>query len=109
MEDWAEIRRLHRSEHLGIKTIARRLGLARNTVRAALAAATPPRYERPGRGSLTDAAEPRIRALLKDVPTMPATVIAERIGWEHSSAILRAKVALLSLDPPMLIGATSAF
>ncbi|WP_456505171.1 IS21 family transposase [Arthrobacter sp. UYCu723] len=95
MEDWAEIRRLHRSEHLGIKTIARRLGLARNTVRAALAAATPPRYERPGRGSLTDAAEPRIRALLKDVPTMPATVIAERIGWEHSSAILRAKVALL--------------
>jgi hypothetical protein len=26
MEDWAEIRRLHTSEQLGIKTIARRLG-----------------------------------------------------------------------------------
>ena len=42
MEDWAEIRRLHRAEGLGIKTIARRLGLARNTVRAALRSETPP-------------------------------------------------------------------
>lgn len=58
MEDWAEIRRLHRSEHLGIKTIARRMGLARNTVRAALVADTPPRYERPGRGSLRAARRP---------------------------------------------------
>ena len=37
MEDWAEIRRLHRAEGMAIKAIARRLGLARNTVRAALA------------------------------------------------------------------------
>ena len=32
--------------------------------------------------------EPRIRALLAQFPTMPATVIAERIGWEHSSSVL---------------------
>ena len=38
VEHWAEIRRLHLSEQLGVKTIARRLGLARNTVRSALAA-----------------------------------------------------------------------
>ena len=33
VDDWAEIRRLYFSEKLGIKTIARRLGVARNTVR----------------------------------------------------------------------------
>ena len=36
MEDWAEIRRLHKSEKMAIKAIARQLGVARNTVRAAL-------------------------------------------------------------------------
>lgn len=41
MEDWAEIRRLHRSEGLAIKAIARQLGVARNTVRSALAARRP--------------------------------------------------------------------
>lgn len=95
MEDWAEIRRLHMSEKLGIKTIARRLGLARNTVRAALASETPPRYERVSAGSKVDAFEPRIRSLLTEFPDMPATVIAERIGWEHSSSVLRARVAAL--------------
>ena len=35
MEDWAEIRRLHRAEGLPIKMIARTLGVSRNTVRAA--------------------------------------------------------------------------
>jgi hypothetical protein len=28
-----------------------------------------------------DAVEPRVRALLAEFPRMPATVIAERIGW----------------------------
>jgi transposase len=83
------------SEQLGIKTIARRLGLARNTVRAALAADAPPKYERPAGGSLVDGFEPRIRSLLAQFPDMPATVIAERLGWEHSSSVLRARVAQL--------------
>ena len=95
VEDWAEIRRLHRSEQLGIKAIARRLGLARNTVRAALAADAPPRYERSPGGSVVDGFEPRIRSLLAQFPDMPATVIAERLGWEHSSSVLRARVAQL--------------
>ena len=42
-----------------------------------------------------DAAEPRIRELLKTYPTMPATVIAERIGWDRSVRVLRARVAEL--------------
>ena len=37
VEDWAEIRRLHRAEGLGIKTIARTLGVSRNMLRAAVA------------------------------------------------------------------------
>jgi hypothetical protein len=91
MEEWAEIRRLHRSEGMAIKAIARRLGLARNTVRAALAADAPPRYERAPAGSRADAFEPAIRALLAQFPEMPATVIAERIGWEHAPSVLRAR------------------
>ena len=95
MEDWAEIRRLHRAEKLPIKEIARRLGVARNTVRAALAADRPPRYSRPERGSLVDEVELEVRKLLKEFPRMPATVIAERIGWEHSITILKDRVRVL--------------
>ena len=85
MEDWAEIRRLHRSEQMAVKAIARRLGLARNTVRSALAADTQPKYSRAPQGSRVDEFEPAIRRLLTQFPEMPASVIAERIGWEHSS------------------------
>ena len=95
MEDWAEIRRLHRAEKLPIKEIARRLGMARNTVRAALAADRPPSYSRPARGSLVDEVEVEVRKLLKEFPRMPATVIAERIGWEHSITILKDRVRVL--------------
>lgn len=89
MEDWAEIRRLHRAEGMPIKAIVRHLGVARNTVRAALASDGPPSYQRPVKGSLVDAVEPEIRKLLRLDAKMPATVIAERIGWEHSITILK--------------------
>lgn len=95
MDDWAEIRRLHLSEQMPVKAIARRLGLARNTVRAALVADAPPKYERAPAGSRVDGFEPAIRALLSEFPDMSATVIAERIGWEYSSSVLRARIALL--------------
>ena len=58
MEDWAEIRRLHRAEGLPIKAIGRRLGVSRNAVRRALASEEPPRYSRPARGSAVDSFEP---------------------------------------------------
>jgi transposase len=95
VEDWAEIRRLHRAEGMGIKAIARRLGVARNTVRDALRSEVPPRYERAGTGSAVDAVEPEIRRLLGEFPEMPATVIAERIGWKRGITILRDRVAEL--------------
>ncbi len=102
VEDWAEIRRLHRAEGLGIKAIARRLGVARNTVRAVLRSNGPPRYERTPRGSIVDPVEPEIRELLRDVPDMPATVIAERIGWERGMTVLRDRIAQLRplFSPP---------
>lgn len=95
VEDWAEIRRLHRGEGMPIKVIARTVGVSKNTVKAALASEGPPRYVRRPAGSLADVAEPRIRELLKAWPLMPATVIAERIGWEHSIRTLSARVAEL--------------
>jgi transposase len=95
VEDWAEIRRLHRAEGQSIKEIARRLKVSRNTVRDALRRDEPPRYERARPGSAVDAVEPRIRELLEEFPRMPATVIAERIGWERGITILRDRVAEL--------------
>jgi transposase len=104
VEDWAEIRRLHRSEGMPIKAIARVMGCSRNTVRAALASDGPPKYERAPAGSIVDAAEPRIRELLRAYPTMPATVIAERIGWTRGLTVLKQRVrelrpAYLPPDP----------
>jgi transposase len=95
VEDWAEIRRLHRAEGLPIKVIARVLGISKNTVKAALAWEQPPKYQRPQRGSIVDEVEPRIRELLQSYPRMPATVIAERIGWSRSIRALSARVAEL--------------
>jgi transposase len=92
VEDWAEIRRLHRAEGMPIRAIARQLRVGRNTVRRALVADGPPRYQRAPKGSAVDAVEPQIRALLKDWPQMPATVIAERIGWSRGLTVLKERV-----------------
>jgi transposase len=95
VEDWAEIRRLHRAEGVPIKEIARRLGVARNTVRAALSSDGPPKYQRAPRGSIVDPYEPQIRALLTQWPRMPGPVIAERIRWPHSMPPLRKRLAVI--------------
>lgn len=98
VEQWAEIRRLHFAEKLGIKTIARRLGVARNTVRSAVRSSQPPSYEREPVGSAVDALEGEIRRLLAKTPDMPSTVIAERIGWTRGMTILRDRVREIRPD-----------
>jgi transposase len=95
VEDWAEIRRLHRAEGLPIRQIVRIMDVSRNTVRAALRSDGPPRYEREPAGSVADGFEPRIRELLAAYPSMPASVIGERIGWPYSGRTLRTRVAEL--------------
>src|SRR5262245_29137880 len=100
VEDWAEIRRLHRSEGMAIKAIARRLRISRNAVRRALAKDCPPQCSRPPKGSVVDAAEPRIRGLLAETPAMSATVIAGRIGCQHGLTVLKVRMLRPCYLPP---------
>ena len=83
MEDWALIRRLA-AEGVPKARIADRLGISRTTVIKAVSSSAPPRYVRlPAPTSFT-VFEPAVRALLDEVPDMPATVLAERVGWTGS-------------------------
>lgn len=95
VNEWAEIRHLHGSEGMSIRGIAAHLGLARDTVAKALALEGPPTYSRPPVASAFDVFEVRVRQLLAQFPSMPATVIAERVGWDGSPSWIRKKVAVL--------------
>ena len=95
MEDWALIRRLA-AEGVSKTRIAERLGISRNTVMAAVNSTEPPKYERaPVVATSFTPFEPRVRELLAETPEMPATVLAERVGWEGSSSWFRENVARL--------------
>jgi len=94
MEDWALIRRLI-AEGVPQRQVARDLGIGRETVRRALAAEGPPKYERAPAPTAFDVFEPRVRALLEDHPGMPASVIAERVGWTGSMTWFRDNVRRL--------------
>jgi transposase len=93
VEDWALIRRLHLAEGESMRSIAARLGISRNTVAKAVSADSPPTYVRLPQVSGIKAVEPAIRALLLENPRMPATVLAERVGWSGSPAWFRENVA----------------
>src|SRR5450631_2431549 len=80
---------------MSISQIARVVGLARNTVKTALNSDAPPKYHREPAGSRVDEVESRIRELLAAYPSMPATVIAERVDWPYSIRTLSARVAEL--------------
>ena len=83
MEHWALIRRLA-AEGVPKARIAERLGISRTTVINAVSSEAPPRYQRtPGPSSFV-VFEPRVQALLNETPDMPATVLAERVGWTGS-------------------------
>ena len=75
--------------------IAVRLGISRTTVIKAVSSDEPSRYERSPRPTSFTPFEARVRALLAEHPLMPATVIAERVGWEGSVRWFRDNVARL--------------
>ena len=94
VEDWAEIRRLH-GLGLSSRAISRQLGVARDTVARALASPGPPVYSRPPVPSGFDPFEPAVSELLRECPSMPASVLAERVGWKGSASWFRKRVAPL--------------
>ena len=76
--------------------IAERLGISRNTVARAVASSEPPKYERaPVEATSFTPFEERVRAMLTEFPEMPATVLAERVGWSGSPSWFRENVARL--------------
>jgi hypothetical protein len=91
VEDWALIRRLV-ADGVPQRQVARDLGIGRSTVERTVASDRPPTYERPAVPTSFTPFEPHVRQLLKDTPDMPATVIAERVGWTGSITWFRDNV-----------------
>jgi transposase len=90
VEQWAEIRRLHRVEGVSIRGISRRTGLHRKTVRRALAAAEPPRYSRPAGGSKLDPFRDWICEQLQADPRIQSQRLRElagELGYEGGKSI----------------------
>jgi Mu transposase, C-terminal domain/Helix-turn-helix domain of resolvase len=103
LEDWALIRRLA-AEGVPKARIAERLGISRTTVVKAVNSDAPPRYERSAGPTSFVVFEPRVRALLAQTPDMPATVLAERVGWPgsirwFSENVKRLRPAHRPIDP----------
>ena len=94
MEDWALIRRLV-ADGVSQRQVARDLGVGRSTVERALASDRPPRYERAVVPTSFTPFESAVRQLLAKTPEMPATVIAERVGWTGSITWFRDNVRVL--------------
>jgi transposase len=113
VEQWAEIRRLHFVVGLSIKEICRRTGRNRSTVRRALRADAPPRYERVSVASKLDPHKPEIHRLLGAEPRMPATRIRELIaegGYDGGQTILDVylrEVRPLFAPPPRTFSRTT--
>jgi transposase len=91
VEQWAELRREHFVRGVSIKQLAARTGLSRNTVRGALRAPQPPKYQRAPPGSKLDPFKDEIHRLLKDDCAMPGQRIRELIaplGFEGGKTIV---------------------
>jgi transposase len=94
VEDWALIRRLV-ADGVPRRQVARQLGIGRATVDRAVASDRPPKYERRSVPTSFTPFEARVRAILSEYPEMPATVIAERVGWSGSITWFRDNVRRL--------------
>jgi transposase len=77
VEQWAELRRMHRVERLSIREISRRTGLHRKTIRRALGSESPPRYSRAPAGSKLDPFKDWICERLQDDPSIQSLRLRE--------------------------------
>jgi transposase len=94
VEDWALVRRLV-ADGVPRRQVARDLGIGRSTVERALACDRPPKYERAAVPTAFRPFEPLVAQLLAATPDMPATVLAERVGWIGSITWFRDNVRRL--------------
>jgi transposase len=79
VERWAELRREHFVRGVSIKELARRTGLARNTIRSALRSDAPPAFRCPERSSKLEPFRDEIHRLLKDDPRLTGVRVRELI------------------------------
>jgi transposase len=90
VERWAELRREHFVRGVGIKELARRYGIDRNTVRRAVRSEAPPRYQRPAVSKL-DSFKEEIHELLRQDPRLPGVRVRELIeplGFDGGKTIV---------------------
>jgi transposase len=90
VEQWAEIRRMHRVERLSVREIHRRTRLHRKTIRRALASDRPPVYRRAPAGSKLDPFKGWIEEQLRADPRIPSQrlrELARELGYEGGKTI----------------------
>jgi transposase len=96
VHDWAELKHLCQREGLSKKAAAEKLGMSRTTAHRLLSLSEPPVYERTKVSSLLDPHREAILAMLREDPTVRATVIRERLqadGYAGGITIVKDFVA----------------
>ena len=99
----AEVLRLGLVEGVGVRAIARRLGLARKTVRKILGRSVPKPAATAVRTSLLDPYDKAIRTILDDAPEMLAPAVMERLrplGYAGGVTILRDRLRRIRAHSP---------
>ena len=90
VEQWAEVRRMHRVDGLSGREISRRTGLHRDTVARLLVAAEPPRYSRKPIGSKLDPFKDWVCGQLAVDPRIQSQRLREMadvLGYEGGKSI----------------------
>ena len=99
----AEVLRLGLVEGMGVRAIARRLGMARKTIRQILGRPLPERKPAAPRAGLLDPYDKTIRATLERVPEIRAPALLERLralGYTGGVTILRDRLHQLRERAP---------